>query len=59
MKNIATPVAQVKVLDGINVREQGRTVRPSEKTLAFLRLFARNYRVEKRLPEGLQGLVLG
>lgn len=32
---------------------------PSEKTLAFLRGFARNYRVELQLPPGLQGIILG
>ena len=32
---------------------------PSEKTLAFLRSFARNYRVEPQLPQGLQGIILG
>lgn len=32
---------------------------PSEKTLAFLRGFARNYWVEPQLPQGLQGIILG
>lgn len=32
---------------------------PSDKTLAFLRAFARNYRADLRLPDGLQGLLLG
>lgn len=32
---------------------------PSEKTLAFLRSFARNYRAEPQLPQGLQGIILG
>ena len=32
---------------------------PSEKTLVFLRGFARNYRVEPQLPQGLQGIILG
>ena len=33
--------------------------RPSEKTLAFIRSFARNYRAETQLPKGLQGIILG
>ncbi len=32
---------------------------PSEKTLAFLRTFARNYRASSLLPESLPGFVLG
>lgn len=31
---------------------------PSEKTLAFLRAFARNYQVIPQLPHELQGLML-
>ena len=37
----------------------GERPQPSEKTLAFLRSFARNYRVEPQLPQGLQGIILG
>lgn len=36
-----------------------RPPHPSEKTLAFLRSFAHNYRVEPRLPQSLQGIILG
>lgn len=32
---------------------------PSEKTLAFLRSLARNYRADSRLPQSLQGIILG
>lgn len=32
--------------------------KPSEKTIAFLKLFARNYHVEEKLPEGLRGVIL-
>lgn len=32
--------------------------KPSEKTIAFLKLFARNYQVEDKLPEGLQEVIL-
>lgn len=32
---------------------------PSEKTLDFLRMFARNYRASSLLPESLPGFVLG
>ncbi len=31
----------------------------SEKTLAFLRSFASNYCVENKLPQGIQGIILG
>lgn len=33
--------------------------RVSEQTLAFLRCFAGNYYVEQKLPQGLQGIILG
>lgn len=31
---------------------------PSEKVLSFVKLFARNYEVEKDMPEGMQGMML-
>lgn len=31
---------------------------PSEKVLSFVKLFARNYQVEKELPEGMQEMML-
>lgn len=31
----------------------------SEKTLMLLRAFARNYYIEKKLPNELQGIILG
>lgn len=34
-------------------------VSPSEKTLNFLKLFARNYRASSLMPESIQGFVLG
>ena len=41
-------------------RESYRARRsPSEKTLAFLRTFARTYRASSLLPETLPGFVLG
>lgn len=41
-------------------RESHRVRRsPSEKTLAFLRTFARNYRASALLPESLPGFMLG
>ncbi|WP_300699152.1 hypothetical protein [uncultured Bacteroides sp.] len=33
--------------------------RPSEKTLAFIRSFARSYRAEPQLPKGSQRIILG
>ncbi len=44
---------------GFTVPASGKCPKPSEKTLAFLRSFARNYRVEPQLPQGLQGIILG
>ena len=37
----------------------GERPQPSEKTLAFLRSLARNYRAVSQLPQGLQGIILG
>lgn len=37
----------------------GECPQPSGRTLAFLRSFARNYRVIPQLPQGLQGIILG
>lgn len=31
----------------------------SEQTLAFLRSFASNYYVDSKLPQGIQGIILG
>lgn len=38
---------------------KGQHLLPSEKTLALLKLFARNYQVEKSMPKGLQEMILG
>lgn len=35
-----------------------KTCAPSEKVLSFVKLFARNYEVEKDMPEGMQGMML-
>ena len=39
--------------------EKKKKMQPSEKTLHFLKHFARNYQVESSMPEGLQGFILG
>ena len=36
-----------------------KPMRPSKKTIEFLKMFARNYQVEDSLPEGLQGFMIG
>lgn len=59
MKNLSTSVVSVKKLNNVRVQKQEKLMRPSERTLTFLKLFARNYQVEKSLPDGLQGLILG
>lgn len=59
MKNICTSPVSLRKRNDVKIGKTERPVHPSEKTLAFLKLFARNYQVEKRLPEGLQELILG
>jgi len=52
------PDSSVKPHSSVNPVSGGQP-QLSEKTLAFLRSFARNYRVEPQLPQGLQGIILG
>ncbi len=59
MKSISTSPVSVRKRNDVKAGKMESPVRPSEKTLAFLKLFARNYQVEKGLPEGLQEFVLG
>lgn len=56
MKNDCTPLITAKKKCAKKKLVQENV--PSERTLAFLKLFARNYQVEKKMPEGLQGLIL-
>ncbi len=58
MKEISTTVIAAKRLHGERAGKEC-ALRPSAKSLAFLKLFARNYQVERRLPEGLQGFLVG
>ena len=57
MKEISTTIAAKRLRKGHAEKECA--VRPNAKSLAFLKLFARNYQVDHRLPEGLQGLFVG
>ena len=58
MKNSFTPsVPAVVQRDSQNAGKE-QPVAPSERTLAYLRLFARNYQVEEKMPEGLGGIIL-
>jgi len=41
------------------VVRQEEPMEPKESTLQFLKTLARNYRASERMPEGLQGYVLG
>lgn len=58
MKNSFTPsVSAVGQPDSRNSGKE-QPMAPSERTLAYLRLFARNYQVEEKMPEGLKGMIL-
>lgn len=59
MKNCTTIPASLSKKQSVVEKEEKKFACPSEKTLAFLKLFARNYQVEKELPEGLQEIILG
>ena len=59
-KNITSSTSSFSYEDSREKRASHRVRRsPSEKTLAFLRAFARNYRASSLLPESLPGFVLG
>lgn len=53
-----TTRSKVSLLVNRDAQQRPKMV-PSEKTLTFLKAFARNYRAEMALPEGLQGVILG
>ncbi len=58
MKNSFTPLVPAVVQgDSKNAGKEQPAV-PSERTLAFLRLFARNYQAEEKMPQGLGGMIL-
>ena len=56
MKNDCTTLSVQK--EKCDKKDLLRENKPSEQTLAFLKLFARNYRVEEKMPKGLQGIIL-
>ena len=59
-KNITSSTSSFSYEDSREKRASHRVRRsPGEKTLAFLRAFARNYRASSLLPESLPGFVLG
>ncbi len=60
-KNITHSIASFCSFETSRERRESHRARrsPSEKTLNFLRMFARNYRSSSLLPEGLPGFVLG
>lgn len=57
MKRTSTPTASLPKVKQITKGKKSQ--HPSNETLRFLRLFARNYQVEANMPEGLQGVFLG
>lgn len=60
MKKSFTPLSNTEFAALVRkaVRQE-KTVEPKESTLQFLKTLARNYRASERMPEGLQGYVLG
>jgi len=59
MKNSFTIPISKKKQSVVKRTKEVKPLCPSEKTLTFLKLFARNCQVEKELPEGLQEIILG
>ena len=58
MKNGFTPIISSEETHIAVCKKEKRSKGPSERTLQILKLFARNYQVEKMMPEGLQEVVL-
>lgn len=56
--NFTLPVTKEKQNEAKS-SENEKMLSPSKRTLTFLKQFARNYQVEKTLPEGLQEVILG
>lgn len=56
--NFTIPLPERKQILVENSGEE-QVIAPSRKTLAFIKLFARNYQIESNLPEGLQEIILG
>ena len=56
MNKITTPSKSVNTKQKPSGNKRPKV---SEKTLNFLRAFASNYCVERELPQGLQGIILG
>ena len=56
MDNNTTPYEQQRPK---NNSIGNNTPHVSKKTLALLRSFAANYTVEPKLPQGIQGIILG
>lgn len=58
MKHVSTPMNPEREKNGKQVSAPKVVLRPSERAISFLKMFARTYHVEPSLPEGLRGLVL-
>lgn len=56
MRNSCTPLLTGKKKCAKKSLE--KEIVPNEHTLTFLKLFAHNYQVEGKMPEGLQGIIL-
>lgn len=59
MKRNSTPIITTISQREFTTNEKKKKMQPSEKTLHFLKHFARNYQVESTMPEGLQGFIIG
>ena len=58
MKNSCTPVISPEDAHVVVCEKEKSHKAPSERTLQLLKLFARNYQVEKMMPQGLREIIL-
>lgn len=58
MNDCFTPLVSSEETNVVVCEKEEKAKAPSERTLQLLKLFARNYQVEKMMPEGLQEMVL-
>ncbi len=58
MNKSSTPHSSVFPTTPSEENRSNRSLGPKEATLKFLRLFARSYHADPRLPKDFQGLVL-
>lgn len=56
MKKKTTPYLPIRTNDN---SKKKAICEPGREVIKFLQLFARNYHVESKLPEGLQEIIVG